>query len=84
VLVRVLSALEGVPPRVAASRAQTLDVRLETPAQLAASKTLATSVRAVPHVRAAVATRGQPYARVDVLSDALSDGSMTMTHTMSQ
>ena len=51
-------------------------------AQLAASKILATSVssvRAVP--RAAVATRGQPYARVGVLSDALgSDGSMTMTH----
>jgi len=53
------------------------------PARLADCKTLATSVRAAlcAHVRAAVATRGQPYARVDVLSDGIgSDGSMTMTH----
>ena len=43
------------------------EFRWETPVRLAASKILATSVssvRAVP--RAAVATRGQPYARVEV------------------
>ena len=53
--------------------------------QLAASKILASTlqsnarcVRCAARVRAAVATRGQPYARVDVLSDALgSDGSVT-------
>ncbi len=77
--VRVLSALEGVPPRAAASRAPTLR---KPCAQLAASKILASTLRrALCALRAAVATRGQPYARFDVPSDALgSDGSMTMTH----
>ena len=76
--------LEGVPrPGARLPGLQRLGIHGKPCAQLADCKTLATSVRAAlcAHVRAAVATRGQPYARVDIMSDGLgSAGSMTMTH----